>query len=436
MNSAQQPQRWYTELWFVLSSLLVGWLVFQSFRLGGEFLIVALATYAAWHLYHVLRLIRWLGSSNRAISDNIPGVWHEIYYRLYLLRKRQRAQMRRALRVVEEFRDATNSLPDAYVALTRNGEIVWFNVAAKQLLGLRSPADIGQRISNLLRHPDFIAFERGDVNQSAIEIPSPINAALVLSIHLTSHRTGQRLLMARDITHVHKLEQMRQDFVANVSHELRTPITVLTGYLETLSSAGEEKLGRYVRPVNQMQQQALRMKSLVDDLLFLSRLDNERQKLSFEKVDMVKLLRSISEDARVFSGVAGHRIELEISTSQAVMASPKELQSALWNLVSNAIRYTPAGGQIVLRWRDHGVNELAFDVEDNGAGIEAHHIERLTERFYRVDAGRSREVGGTGLGLAIVKNVMERHGGRLEIVSQVAKGSRFTCVFPSSMKLL
>jgi len=432
----QQPERWYSEIWFVVTTLVVGWLLFQAFQLGSEFLIVALLGYSAWHLYHVLRLIRWLGGRDRSISESIPGIWHEIYFRLYVARKRQRTQLKRALRVVEEFRDATNSLPDAYVALSRHGEIVWFNIAARQLLGLRAPTDIGQRISNLIRHPLFIAFERTPGAQQAIEIPSPNHEAMMLSIHLTSHRTGQRLLMARDISHVHKLEQMRQDFVANVSHELRTPITVLMGYLETLSNASEEKLGRYARPVSQMQQQAQRMRSLVDDLLFLSRLDNERQKLQFERVDMHRLLRSITEDAQVFSGSAKHRIQLELQSQYRVMAAPKELQSALWNLVSNAIRYTPNAGEIILRWRDDGHGEAYFDVQDNGPGIEAQHIERLTERFYRVDAGRSREVGGTGLGLAIVKNVMERHGGRLTINSVMAQGSTFTCVFPPSSTMV
>ncbi len=428
----RQPERWYNEIWLVASALVIGWMVSQSFGLGAEFLIVALAAYGAWHLYHVLRLIRWLGGASRSIPESIPGIWHELYYVLYLSRKRQRRQLRRALNVVKEFRDATNSLPDAYVAVTRHGEIVWFNRAAEHLLGLRVPTDVGQRISNLMRHPDFIAFEQQTQSEQAIEIPSPSLPNVILSVHLTSHRTGQRLLMARDVTHVHKLEQMRQDFVANVSHELRTPITVLTGYLETLSNAGEEKLGRYARPVTQMQQQAQRMRSLVDDLLFLSRLDNERQKLQFERIDVVKLLRTIYEDAQVFSGSNKHQISTDITTSLALMAAPKELQSAFWNLVSNAIRYTPAGGAITLRWRRNEQGEACFDVSDSGPGIEAHHISRLTERFYRVDAGRSREVGGTGLGLAIVKNVMERHGGRLEIRSTLGQGSTFTCVFPAN----
>jgi two-component system phosphate regulon sensor histidine kinase PhoR len=432
----QQPERWQSEIWLVSSALIIGWMVSQSFGLGAEFLIITLASYGAWHLYHVLRLIRWLNGSDRSISEAIPGVWHEIYYQLYLSRKRQRQHIQRALSVVKEFRDATNALPDAYVAISRNGEIVWFNDAAQHWLGLRPNVDVGQRISNLVRHPDFIAVVQNERDELAIDIPSPLNPAIVLNVRLTSHRTGQRLIVARDVTHVHRLEQMRQDFVANVSHELRTPITVLMGYLETLSVAGEEKLGRYAKPVTQMQQQAMRMRSLVDDLLFLSRLDNEKQKLQFERIDMQRLLRAMVDDAEIMSGAQRHTITVTLATQSTLKAAPKELQSALWNLVSNAIRYTPAGGTVNLVWRQLESGEACFEVIDNGPGIEAQHIPRLTERFYRVDAGRSRDAGGTGLGLAIVKNVMERHGGRLEIHSQLGKGSTFSCIFPATMCLV
>ncbi|NQD38474.1 phosphate regulon sensor histidine kinase PhoR [Permianibacter sp. IMCC34836] len=429
----QRFQPWLTELWLIGTATLLVWLPFNWFGYGAEFLIVALAAYLAWHLYQLRQFVFWLSQNARAVPDNVPGVWHEIYHQIYLAQKRRRRTKRRLTQIIGEFRDSTNALHDAAVTLGSYGEIIWFNHAARELLGLRTPQDVGQRISNLLRHPKFVEFEARSESEAVLEIPSPLDVNLTLSFQILPYRQGQRLLMVRDVTRVHKLEQMRQDFVANVSHELRTPITVLMGYLETLSSGGEEKLGRYARPVSQMQQQALRMRAIVDDLLLLSRLDTEHNRLKYEPVDVPALLKTMADDARVLSGNQQHEIQTELDDNLGLMAAPKELQSAFGNLIANAVRYTPAGGQVTLRWQCEPGGGARFEVVDTGPGIEAQHLPRLTERFYRVDAGRSREVGGTGLGLAIVKHVLERHGARLQISSTVGVGSRFACLFPASV---
>ena len=429
----QRFQPWLTELWLIGSLVFLIWLPFNWFGYGSEWLLFALAAYLAWHLYQVRQFVMWLSESARAVPDNVPGVWHEIYHQIYLAQKRRRRTKRRLTRIIAEFRDSTNALHDAAVALGRYGEIIWFNHAARDLLGLHTPQDVGQRISNLLRHPKFVEFEARGEADAILEIPSPVDPNQALSFQLLPYRAGQRLLMVRDVTRVQKLEQMRQDFVANVSHELRTPITVLMGYLETLASGGEEKLGRYARPVSQMQQQALRMRAIVDDLLLLSRLDTEHNRLKFEPVDVGAMVSTLAEDAKVLSGAQKHQITVELDEQLGLNAAPKELQSAFGNLVANAVRYTPAGGRIQIRWNRDGDGRACFEVIDSGVGIEPQHLPRLTERFYRVDAGRSREVGGTGLGLAIVKHVLERHGASLQISSKVGEGSRFACVFPASV---
>ncbi len=423
---------WITEMWVVGTLLLLGWLPAAWFGYGANWLAFFLCAYLFWHLIQLRNLVIWLSGNDRNIPENIPGIWHEIYHQLYLMQKRRRQQQRKLMQVISEFRDSTNALPDAAVSLGEYGDIVWFNVAAQELIGLDVRRDIGQRISNLVRNPKFVEFEALGASDQVLEIPSPLTPEMMLSFRLTQYRSGQRLLMVRDVTRLYKLEQVRQDFVANVSHELRTPITVLMGYLETMMESGDEKLGRYARPLKQMQQQALRMRSIVDDLLLLSRLDTERSKLRFERMNISRLVRTMADDARVLSGTHGHVIEMEIDDGLGVQGSAKELQSAFWNLVSNAVRYTPDGGTLTLRWRRDADGGARFEVRDTGVGIEPAHIPRLTERFYRVDAGRSREVGGTGLGLSIVKHVLERHGARLQIESVVGKGSTFSCVFPPS----
>lgn len=433
MKRSENP---FFEFWLFAAYLISGWLVTRYFGVDKPFLIVSLVGYLGWHLYNIARLMLWLNNTNGPVPDEVPGIWNEIFHQLFIRRRQRQQTKKRLVEVIAEFRDSANSLHEAAIAIAPNGEIVWFNKTAQSLLGLLPQRDVGQRISNLIRHPRFVEFEASKATSQALVIQLPKDPSKTLSFRFSPYGAKQRLLIVRDVSRLHHLEQMRKDFVANVSHELRTPVTVLIGYLETMLNSSDDKLQRYQRPLVQMQGQARRMSAIVDDLLLLSRLDDERTRLPSEIVDVPALLCMISEDAHVLSGEMKHQILSKIQCEFSVRGAPKELQSAFWNLVSNAVRYTPAGGSITISWQLEANGDARFSVADTGPGIEAQHIPRLTERFYRVDAGRSREIGGTGLGLAIVKHVLERHQSQLIVESVVGKGSTFSCVFPSHLLAL
>ena len=325
----------------------------------------------------------------------------------------------------------TRALPDATVVLDVNAEVRWANTAARRDLGIRWPEDVGQRITNLIRSPELRSFVESGRDDIAIEIPSPSDPKRHLSVLLAPYGREQRLCVARDITQLHRVNQIRRDFVANVSHELRTPITVFRGYLETLASQSELCPPAWRPALAQMLSHAERMRMLVEELLLLSTLEREDRVPQPETVDVSELIGDIHARARELSGTREHLFALEIAPGLSVRGARSELYSAFSNLVFNAVSYTPARGVIRIRWyRD--ADGAHFEVEDNGIGISAEHLPRLTERFYRVEASRTRSEGGTGLGLAIVKHVLQRHNAELVITSEPGKGSRFRCDFPPS----
>jgi two-component system phosphate regulon sensor histidine kinase PhoR len=314
--------------------------------------------------------------------------------------------------------------------LDSQGNLEWWNRAAETLLGLKTPQDSGQSITNLLRDPRFIDyFERGSYLEP-LELPSPINDRRRLQFHITRYGNREHLMLVRDVTRLFQLEQMRKDFVANVSHELRTPLTVIAGYLETLLDNVEDVNPRWLRALQQMQQQGGRMQNLLNDLLLLAKLEATDYPSDNQPVAVDLLLLSIRGDAQALSGERMQRISLEADPHLRLKGSEAELRSAFSNLVFNAVKYSPKEGEIRIRWwgDEQGAH---FSVQDNGPGIEARHLPRLTERFYRVDSSRASNTGGTGLGLAIVKHVLLRHRARLEIDSSLGKGSTFTCHFPA-----
>ncbi len=413
----------------LLISLIVGWLTGYTLL----FLLLAVSAMLGWHLFHLRRLELWLRKGARHEPPQSRGVWNEVYYHFYRMRERSNRRKRRLASVISRFRESTAALPDATIVMSANGEIEWFNDAARSLLGLRAPQDVGQRINNLLRHPRFTRYFAHGRYPDSIELPSPVNEQLTLNLTIIPYGQNQRLLVARDVTRIKHLEQMRSDFIANVSHELRTPLTVVGGYLETMLDADDECTAQWRRPLELMEQHNLRMQRLVEDLLLLSRLETEYdQTAQHQPVPIAPLLNNLYHSARTLSGSQQHDIQLTVDQECKLMGDEKELYSAFSNLISNAIRYTPQGGRIHIRWYcdDAGGH---FEVSDTGIGIPAQHIGRLTERFYRVDAGRSRESGGTGLGLAIVKHVLERHHARLHISSKPGAGSTFRCDFPPRM---
>ncbi|HHC72163.1 MAG TPA: phosphate regulon sensor histidine kinase PhoR [Thiotrichales bacterium] len=422
---------WRRETWrlagVLAGSLFAGILVGQP--VWG--LLLGVGAYFGWHLWNVALLDAWLRGerSGRQMPDP-GGIWGEVFLRIRALQKRNRKRKKKLTRMLERFRLSTNAIPDPTVVLDGANRIEWWNQAAAELLDLSHPHDVGQKITNLIRYPDFVAWLDGEHFDQPLEIPAPVDSRVTLSIRVVPYAKNQRLLVAQDVSRIRLVEQMRRDFIANVSHELRTPLTVIQGYLESLIDADDECSRRWQRELHNMEQQSARMATLVSDLLLLSRLETEGQATDHSPVDVPALLQMLLEDLQALSQ-GRHHISLEADRDLWLLGDREELRSAFSNLAYNAVHYTPEGGQIRLSW--HADAEGAyFEVEDTGIGIDAPHIPRLTERFYRVDVGRSREIGGTGLGLAIVKHVLVRHRGELWISSEPGKGSRFTCAFPPS----
>lgn len=412
-----------------LAALLLGVGLFIGYP--ATLLLLGTLAYLAWNVYNLYRLERWLRAGKRFHPPESVGVWDEVFQQIYRLQQRNRKRKRKLGKMLRRFQEATSAMPDATVVLSPDESIEWMNTAAQQMLGLSYPQDIGQRVSNLLRHPDFGDYVRAGDYSSSVQIPSPVKDDHMLSVRLVSYGKAQHLLIARDITHIQKLEQMRRDFVANVSHELRTPLTVVAGYLEAMEDEGHALGEHWERTVGIMRGQTDRMQRIVEDLLMLSRLETEREHAGIEPVSVPSLLAAICEDARRLSGEQQHAIALEADNNLWLQGNDAELRSLFSNLVFNAVRYTPPGGEIRLYWGLDEQGGARFSVSDTGIGIAEHHLPRLTERFYRVDVGRSRSVGGTGLGLAIVKHVLLRHEGSLEIASELGVGSTFTARFPA-----
>ncbi len=423
------PVAFANELWSVGAFALLLFLIGLAVGHPALLLLIGALGYLGWHLVHLLRVVRWLSEGRKFSPPDAPGMWNELHYQLYRLQQRHRKRKHKLTGLLNRYQETAAVLPDATVVLGERGECEWWNDAAAKLLGLRSPQDIGQRIDNLVRFPAFTQFLARENYSEQVTIPSPVNGQILLTVRIVPYGQNQRLLVARDVTQLERLEQVRRDFIANVSHELRTPLTVITGFLETLIDTETALDESWRRPMLQMQEQARRMQRIVDDLLFLARLEGHDDKLRSDPVDVPHLLAVLREDGVTLSGSKEHRISLDADAGLWLRGNEDELRSAFSNLIYNAVQYTPAGGAIAIRWfaDDKGAH---LTVQDSGGGIAAHHLPRLTERFYRVDVGRSRESGGTGLGLAIVKHALQRHDALLVVASELGKGSVFSCDFP------
>jgi len=419
---------WSSEVWRIIGLFVMALLVGITFKQVAWTLFIFTASYLAWHLRNLYNLDQWLQGKRKGIPEVIDGAWANVYYHLYRMQQRNRRRKKRLATMVSRFRESTNALPDAAVVLDPMGNIENWNKTAGKLLRLKNPQDLHQPITNLIRHPDFIRYLSDENFTKAFRMPSPHDENVILSLQIVPYGNNQRLLMVRDITHLYRLEQMRQDFIANVSHELRTPLTVIAGYLETMLDDNDEWVVENKGSFESMLQQSKRMQSIVSDLLLLSRLETEQKTHERKEIDVAAILEMIRSDAMALSK-GKHKIELEYDRTVNLQANREEIISAFSNLVYNAVKYTPEGGEIFIRWF-MGEKGAHFEVKDNGHGIAPQHLPRLTERFYRVDAGRSRASGGTGLGLAIVKHVLNRHGTNLKIESQLNKGSTFSCIFP------
>lgn len=418
---------WTGELTRVVAFLVMMFIVglWLGYGIGG--LVIGLLFYIGWNLYWAWRLHQWLTRDRRAVPPEAPGIWGEIFHQLWNHYRRNRQRRQRLAALFRSFRESTAAMPDGVVVLDDYWQIIWFNEAGARLLGLSRTQDIGQRIANLLRSPAFTAYLENEEFEEPIEIVSPLDDDRRLSLQIVPYTERESMLLFRDVTRMHRLEQMRREFVANASHELRSPLTVISGYLEAMSEDAHVQ-AEWDAPVAEMRRQATRMSGIISDLLELSRLETADESFEGESVDVKGLLARIREEALAM-GEGPADISLEIETDTRLLGIEREIYSAFSNVVFNAARYTPATGSIRIRWFSRD-GEVCMAVTDTGIGIAEEHLPRLTERFYRVDTSRFRRTGGTGLGLAIVKHVMQRHGGYLEIESTPGHGSTFTCVFP------
>jgi two-component system phosphate regulon sensor histidine kinase PhoR len=379
--------------------------------------------------YMLERVRQWLRRDRVDLAPDAGGAWGDVIGLIGKLFRRKQYHKRRMRQLLRELRNSTAAIADGVVMLNPAAEILWFNRAAARLLHLRGRTDIGLRVDNLVRRPEFVQYLRSGDYATPVVVQASGLSDLYLHFQIVPYGAGQLLLMVRDVTQQARLEEMRKDFVANASHELRSPLTVISGYLETLSQ--DESIDPGLRgPIDAMRRQALRMTAIVHDLLELSRLEAEETTPAGEPVEVGGLLARLRSDllARLNSS---REVQILVETPDRLLGVEAQLHSAFGNLLENAAKYTPADGTITMRWwRDEQGGHLA--VRDTGIGIAAAHIPRLTERFYRVDPGRSRASGGSGLGLAIVKHVLQRHSARLQIESEEGKGSTFSCHFPLS----
>jgi len=421
------PNRWVKllaslALWLALAALVGLWVGQLAWVL-----VIALVAYLAQTLRKLYKFDRFVSGGRRPVLVSTRGYWPEIIARVEKLRSRSLSRKKRFLSIVRQVKESTDAIGVAGIILNSDREILWFNPAATRLLGLDPSRDIGQRIDNLIRHPSFVSHLREPAS-SDITIPAPKDPEMMVSISLVPYGREQFLAIARDVTHEIQLETVRRDLVANVSHELRSPLTVISGYLDTLADDPEIPPG-WRTPIQEMLHQTHRMTQILRDLIELTRLETGDDSAEREQVEVPALLQKIIEHFDVYKDRPN--LELDLQADADLLGNESQLHSIFRNLLDNAVRFTAARtGTVKAVWRLSD-GAAVFEVVDNGIGIPAEKIPRLTERFYRIDPGRSRASGGTGLGLAIVKHALQRHGATLEIESFEGRGSTFRCRFPA-----
>jgi two-component system phosphate regulon sensor histidine kinase PhoR len=426
-----------------LGAVVGMWLAPEALQIRGGLagMLVAGLLWVLFDFTRGLQVLQWL--RNGDVSD-VPlklGMWGEVAERARRLVRQREQETRDSDRRLQNFLAALQASPNGVVLLDVQGRIEWFNQTAASHFGLEAGRDLLQHMVNLVRNPAFTSYVAGTSHEASVVMQGRAHTSAHpsrISVHLHDYGEGRRLLLSRDVTMFEQAEAMRRDFVANVSHEIRTPLTVLSGFVETLQTLTLDATER-ARYLDLMAQQASRMQSLVSDLLMLSRLEGSPLPGAGEWSSLPALTNQVGQEAQVLSAVLNppmtgpaQHLNFEPAPPRELSGTASELHSALSNLVSNAVRYTPAGGEVRCGWLEHGDGRIEFYVQDSGPGIASEHIPRLTERFYRVDRSRSRDTGGTGLGLAIVKHVAQRHGAELRIESTPGKGSRFAIVFPAS----
>ncbi|MCE9678103.1 phosphate regulon sensor histidine kinase PhoR [Shewanella sp. AS1] len=411
---------------FLLLCYVVGLLVGQVLWV----MLIGCVGLLFWHYKQLSRLNYWLWRDKRLTPPNGSGSWEGIFNGIYRLQGKNRRRVNQLAYLLTRFRQGAEALPDAAVVLDSQNNILWCNKLAQLLLGLVWPQDNGQRLDNLIRHPDFSRYLKQANFDEPFEYHDTQNEGRVLEIRIMGYGSGQRLLIARDVTRIRQLEGMRKEFVANVSHELKTPLTVLQGYLEMLQELAEPG-SPSIKAMDQMQQQTNRMRSMVEQLLVLSRIEDASAVALETKVNMPVLLDPLREEAHALA-MGEYELSFDFEPKLNIYGNEMLLRSACSNLISNAIRYTEPGGKIEISWKRVALG-AQFSVTDTGEGIAPQHLTRLTERFYRVDSARSRQSGGSGLGLAITKHALSHHQSDLNIVSRLGRGSCFSFIIPKHL---
>ncbi len=417
-------------LMFVPAALVAAWLGALAGTLAAlliALLVIGLDTAA------LVRMLNWLRLPQRGNLPSAPGLWSEVYYRSARQLRLWEMRLHREEEKLRRFIEALQASPNGVMLIDAQGQIDWCNATAAAHFGLDAARDLRQHAVHLIRNPEFFAYMAAKRFEEPLLLRrTGAYGTFLLNVQVIPYGEGDKLLISRDVTQVERTEAMRRDFVANVSHEIKTPLTVIAGFVEslrTLDFSNEER----ERVLVLMQEQSDRMRQLVEDLLTLAHLEGDPHQPAEEVVDMEQMVARLAMEARALSG-GRHRIEA-MADPGSLRGARGELASAFTNLVTNAVRYTPAGGEVRMSWRvresESGEPICEFSVTDSGIGIAPEHISRLTERFYRVDRGRSRDSGGTGLGLAIVKHVLMRHQAELRVASTPGKGSTFTARLPA-----
>lgn len=429
------PSAWYEELIYLamlLGSLAAVGSIFNSIAL---FLMFGALGYLTWNLYNLYLMERWIRLGDSIESPDANGIWETIFKSYHDLQRRQRKDKKRMAKLIKRFRATARAMPDPTIILNRELEIEWMNSIAARAFDLDEKEDIGKRLDNFLRGPEVREWLNRRNYDTALDYLIGVSPRQVLSLRLVPFESkGSMMLIAVDVSDTRRLEQFRRDFIANASHELRTPLTVFTGYLEQLETRVEREEGgiqsRWGRAIHGMQEQAVRMRQIVDDMLVLARLEEDQRKPAETDIDVPALLRQIEEDAKVLADARKQTLHVEVDLDLWLHGIEDSLRAVASNLLNNACKYTHEGGAITLRWLRNSTGQPMLQVQDNGPGIPAEHVPRLSERFYRVDAGRDRVQGGSGLGLSIVKHALEQHDALLRVESKPGEGSVFSAVFP------
>jgi len=418
---------WRKELVYLALFCIIATVLSYFFGYFLHMLVIILIGALVYQAVLVSKLEAWLGHGARGKVPVASGVWGDVYYHFFRIKKAEKKRKKTLGGIIDKFRKSTDVLPDAAIVVGKNDEIEWANKLAKLVLGIKK-SDRGQRIDNLIRAPEFAVFLKSGDEKSTLTIVSPFDSNILLLFKIVNYGVNQRLIIARDVTQQKNMEMMRKNFVDNVSHELRTPLTVLRGYLETLHDMDDGHSALLTQSIVQMNGQTDRMQYLVDDLLLLARL--ETKKNNNKCVDVAELIRKICVESNIIENNR-NRIHLSIETDTKVYGVEQDLRSAFTNLIVNALNYSTEDKPVSVIW-SKVADRVMFDVVDEGEGLAENEIPRITERFYRVDVKRSKKMSGTGLGLAIVKHVLLGHKAHLKITSKQGKGSRFSCIFPAS----